>query len=336
MAKVSKRTNNIEGVAPPKGFQALPSGLWTPQRTTAVAGNLVRAYQNASPESLKLGAEFYPGWHEDAQHLGEATGQGVEAGAAMMAHISPSNEAEANRMQALQLVHGLDDKAALHIGKAAAAATRQKGAEVRMRNAIKAGDHSEANRWHEEYQQHKAENDHFRGKSGIMGTPLGMIPSTYLNKALEVKHGLHDEDPLGSLGDKKIGDFGRLIADPHGYERAPIDTHYHDASLNRNDIPYKQERGLSSVGRYENFQNAHFRARRLLGEVVGQELETGEMMGGIWYAHQQKKVNERPNAMRARKAADTKLRNIQASPAAQPFLPEKFGLRPSLGKIATG
>lgn len=334
MAKITNRGASIETPAGPEGFQKTPGGLWSPQQTGAVANNLISAYQRAPKESLKLGKRFYPNWNEDAQHLGAAVGQTHEAGAAILAHLSPSNEAEQNRIHALQLVHGMDDRASMHMMKAGAAASRAKSSEVQMRHAVKNEDWAAANVHQEAYDKHKAENAKLRGKAGIQGTPLGSLGSGFIAKALQVKAGVH-EDPLGSLGDVKIGDFGRLIANPK-YPRAPIDTHYHDAGVGRLDIPYAAERGLSSKTRYEHFQNAHQVARGEISEARGKNIDTGEMMGGIWYAHQQAKVNANPNAMKARKATETKLAGIRGSAAAQPFLPERFGLRPALGKIATG
>lgn len=333
MAERTRRGGGIETPAGPKGFQALPSGLWTPQQTGAVAGNLVGAYQRAPKESLKLGKSFYPNWNEDAHHIGEAIGQTHEHGAAILAQLSPSNEAEQNRIHALQLVHGMDDKATAHMLKAGESAGLAKGAGVRARHAEGIGDSAGASHWTSEHAKHTADNLMHRSKAGITGTPLGSLGSTFIAKALQVKAGV--PDPLSTLGNVKIGDFGHLIANPKA-ERAPIDTHYHDAALNRTDIPYATSRGLSSVGRYENFQNAHSVARGEVSEGIGRKISSGEMMGGIWYAHQQRKVEENPSALQARKATDTKLGRIRASKAAQPFLPERFGLRPSLGKIKTG
>lgn len=315
----------------------MPSGhnkktLWTPAQTGLVASNYVSAYQRAPAESKRLGKQFYPNWNEDAQHIGGVVGKSMAHGAAILAHLSPSNEAELNRMHALQLVHGMDDRAYRSMGKASEAAGRAKSSEVKLRNAVKNEDFSAANVHQADYDRASAENKYHRGKAKLTGTPLSSQGSTFIYKAMQVAHGVHDADPLGSLGNVKIGDFGRLIHDPK-YERAPIDTHYHDAGMNRTDIPYKAERGLSSVGRYESFQNAHQIARGEVSSMIGRKISTADMMGGVWYAHQQRKVAENPDAMKARKASDTKLGNIRASKGAQPFLPENFGLRPSLGKI---
>jgi hypothetical protein len=59
-------------------------------------------------------------------------------------------------------------------------------------------------------------------------------------------------------------------------------------------------------------------------------------MGGIWFGHQQRKVNENPAAMRARRNVETQLANWRESPLSAQFFPENYGLRPSFGKIDTG
>ena len=329
------RTTQREG-AP---FSPLPAKPWTPQQQGAVASNYSASYRKTPEHLLKLGASFYPNWHEDAQHIGEATGLGHEAGAAVMAHLSPSNEAEKNRIQAMQVVHGMDDRATAHMLKASEHASIAKGAEVRARHAQKAGDMTGASHWGAEHQKHSAMNATLRAKAGIQGTPLGSVTSGFIAKALRVKMGDFGEhsNALDTLGKVKIGDFGRLIADPHGYQRAPIDTHYHDVGVGmRTDIPYTTERGLSAVGRYENFQGAHDIARSRTNKRLGTDLSTGEFMGGIWYGHIQRKINANPSARQARRAVDTELASMRENPKAQPFLPERFGLRPSLGKMDTG
>ena len=311
-----------------------PGGVWSPQQTGAVANNYVQAYQRAPKESLRLGKSFYPNWHEDAEHIGQAIGQSTSHGAAILAQLSPSTEAETNRIQALQLVHGMDDKAYSHMGKAADAAGRAKSAGSSMRHALKSGDTAAASNFHGIHAKAEQENLYHRKQAGIVDTPLGMHGSQFIHKAMQVKHGDIAGHPLDTLGNVKINDFGRLIDNPK-YERAPIDTHYHDAGLNRTDIGYNESRGLGSVGRYEHFQNAHQVARGEVAHMIGRKISTADMMGGIWYAHQQRKVNENPASMQSRKASDTRLANIKASDAAQPYLPERHGLRPSLGKIKT-
>jgi hypothetical protein len=312
-------------------FKMTPSGLWTPKQQKLVVANYSNAYLKTSPELLGYGAEFYPAWNEDAQHLGEVMGQDTAAGSALLAHLSPSKEAEENRLAAYQLVHGISDRNAARLQKAGEHASAAKSAEVRMRHA------EPGSTFHKqlqaEYAEHAAANRQLRGQAGIEGTVLGNFGTREIAKALNVRQGGTD-DPLSSLGVVKLGDFGRLINDPEEYDRAPIDTHIHDVGVGRTDIPYQQERGLTSVGRYEHFQDSIQTARTNVADITGNDVSMGAFMGGIWFGHQQNKVNTNPNARKARMASETKLANIRANPANK-WAPENYGMRPSLVKIAT-
>ena len=313
-------------------------GLWTPKQKQLITGNYVRAYANAPDVHREHGEAFFPSWNEDAQHIGEhiakpGTGLAHEAGAALLAHLSPANEAEMNRIQALQLVHGnLNPQQVGHMMKAADAASRGASASSRRTAARKRGDTDAASRYHVEAESAKAEAAHHRGKSGLAGTPLGFIGSREFAKAWSIREGDYEGHPLDTLGDLKLGDFGRTIADP-SYPKATVDTHYHDAGVNRTDIPYTTERGLSAKGRVAHFQGASESARQQIMKQTGTHIEPSAFLGGIWYAHQQRKVIENPDARKARKASNTKLENVRQSHMGSQFLPENYGLRPSFGKI---
>ena len=301
--------------------------LWTPQRTQSVATRYERAYLRTPEPLLKAGAEFYPGWHEDAQHIGQTLDLGHEAGAAIMAHLSPANEAEINRIQAMQVTHGIGDKQSRLLMRAGEMASIAQSNEVLSRKA------PAGSRFHVEHQKASAENARLRQKAGIIGTPLGHLGSREISNALDVRSGAW-EHPLESLGSLKIRHFGGAIADPMS-PRIPIDTHYHDVGVGREDIPYELKRGLTAKGRYEHFHNASSIALGRVNEALGVDMPHTEFMGGIWFGHQQRKVRSNPDAMRARKASETKLANIRASDVGQHYLPERYGLRPSFGKIET-
>jgi len=321
-----------------KQFKVTPSGLWTPRQQKLVVANYVEAYQKTSPEHLEHGAEFYPAWNEDAQHFAQVTGLGTEAGSAILANLSPSKEAEENRLAAYQLVHGVDDKQTsllLEAGGHNDAATSLQG---RINGIVKRGETGSAE--HQELLTtlafHKNQNAALRNQAGIKGTVLGNFGSREISKALRVREG-EVEDPLGSLGIVKLRDFGELINDPKGYERAPIDTHIHDAGVGRFDIPYIQKRGIGSgesVNRYEHFQDSIIKAHGMVQTELGLHIPMGDFMGGIWFGHQQRKVEANPDALRARRSSETKLENIRNNPANR-WSPESYGMRPSLVKIAT-
>lgn len=299
-----------------------PSGLWTPQRTSSVATTLLNAYQDATPHARNLGRQFYPNWNKDAQYIGDHIGRGVDHSAAMIARLSPTTEAEMNRMMGLQLL-SVDDKSTALVHRSAD-------------TAAEAARHPKGSR---ERESLRGEAMRLRGQAGLAGTPLNLQSSVNISHALRIRDGEVD-DPLGSLGQVKIGDFGRTIADPRRRPQV-IDTHYHDAALNRTDIPYDDNRGLSATSRYTNFQTsadrAYERAGRL-GLIDHSEVPANGFMGGIWYSHQQRKVNENENARTARRASDSRIANFLAhSPSAssgRSWNPEHHGLVPSLNHIA--
>lgn len=319
-------------------FKVTPK-LWTPQREVAIATNLHNSYMRAPEHLRNFGAQFYPMWHKTAQHIGEQLGMTTEHGAAILAHLSPQNEAELNRFQGLGLVHAISDEGHKAILEAGMHVRSARSITSKMHPALKSGKIGKDSREHlemlEQIAHHESENERLRKQSGIIGTPLAWRPSDQLANASSLIVGKRINNPLSTLGAVKIRDFGGAIADP-GSGRVAIDTHYHDAALNRIDIPYDAKRGLSAKGRYEHFQHASSRAHHRTLAALGlspEDLPHNAFMGGIWYAHQQRKVLGNPSARSARQAADTKLAKVTNNPRLRAFRPEEYGLEPTFGKI---
>lgn len=291
-------------------FKMTPAGVWTPQRSTAVAGNLVRAHQATPPQMHALGSQFYDKWHEDAQYLGQRVGATTEHGAAMIARLSPTTEAEVNRMMAYQLPH-LDDRATAAVHKSAgyaeAARSVQGPEKEKLQKAAKQA----------------------RAKAGLAGTPLNLQSSSAISKALKHRDQQSGPHPLDELGTVKIGDFGRTINDP-SRERQVIDTHYHDAALGRLDIPYDAPRGLGAQSRYESFSSSATRAHHMAIKqgIIPEGTRPNDFMGGIWYGHQQRKIEASPSAAQARKASDTRNANFLGAAEAAKWDPAAVGMRP--------
>ena len=159
---------------------------------------------------------------------------------------------------------------------------------------------------------------------------------------LEIAHGeLHPPSISGGFSEclqPLSRDFGESIVNPHS-SRFPIDTHFHDATLGRLDIPYATSRGLSAKGRYEDFLRVGQQGHRLTQQRLGEEMPITSWMGGIWYGHQQRKVETNPSSLSARRASVTKidrtLNKIQSS-GAKHLLPETYGLEPVNVKIDVG
>jgi hypothetical protein len=317
--------------------------LWTPKQKSLVRANYVSSYASASPAERNLGKQFYPHWHEDAQHLGErlaSAGASLpgthphEVGSAVLAHLSPSTEAEQNRVHAYQLTHLVETSGMEHLQHHLGAATAhaQAASSVRgsLRHGLESGSIEEGGVAHQYLQsqidKHKAGAIEARKNAGIQGTPLGHQPSRSITNAMGA---MVHHDPLSTLGSIKISDFGRSIADPHGYHRAPVDTHWHDAGLGRTDIPYDTARGLSASGRYNAMSNLATQAHQASGTSAGMP----EFMATGWSRQQNLKVAENPAAAQARKSTVTKIGRMVSNKQFQHFLPEAHGMRPAGNKV---
>lgn len=299
-------------------FERTPAGVWSPQRQAYVAKNLLGAFSSASPQERALGNRFYPDWNEDAQYLAQQAGVSPEHGAAMLARLSPQTEAEMNRMMGYQLL-SIHDKQAQHIHESAALARQAMGAP----------------RGSAEREALVAESKAMRDKAGLQGTPLNLQASMNISAALRHRNG-ETTDPLSTLGQVKINDFGHAINDPRS-PRQVIDTHYHDAAMGRTDIPYKTDRGLGAPGRYENFSHAADVAYEKavgLGMLDPDKTPPNGFMGGVWYGQQQRKVNANPKAMKARKASESRIANFLRSSGA-PWDPATHGQRPAVSHTVT-
>ena len=253
-----------------KKFTAVPANSnsnnqWSRHLRDTVTDNYLNTYMSAPSHLRNMGEQFFPNWNEDAHHIGEMIGRSPAHGAAIMAHLSPSNEAELNRIQAIQLADQLrrtgDDPAwndavqgaSMHASAAKSAKQRARSASGRDKDRLLALSA------HHVEQAAKA-----RSALGFGGTPLSGIGSRELANAVTA---YHSSDPLETLLDAngarmKVYHFGHNIDDFEHYDVPTIDTHAHDAGLGRVDIPYKVNRGLESQGRAEGFQEAMRDAHR--------------------------------------------------------------------------
>ena len=338
--------------------KATTGGLWVPERIAEAGTNLARAYEAAPEQAHEWGRQFYPEWQQTAAHIGAMAGQSTAHGAAILAHLSPQNEAEINRIQAMGMVHGgggiestRQTNAMMRAGLAGEAAKsheaslragKQKLAEGKVPRSEQSAHMKQMQYHQEEYERHSAENQRLRRMAGVVGTPLGWLSSQRLAQATAVREGTSLEnfaanqrnpaaaDPLSTLGGVKISDFGRMMTNPEEYERPPIDTHYHDAAIGRRDIPYEGERGLDAPGRYESFQRAH----QFGYGVADPGIPHSAFMGSVWYAHQIAKAMEFPGTSgRSRRSAASKLRNVRQNPRFQHWMPENYGLPPAFAKV---
>lgn len=299
-------------------FERTPSRNWSPQLQAGLVRNTVEAYRDTTPKQRHLGAQFYPDWNEDAQYLGQQMGHAThEHASAMIARLSPQTEAEMNRMMGYQTLH-MDDVQTRHVTDSATfsqeALKHPKGSPERAALTKRSGE--------------------LRAKAGIVGTPLGNQSSGNIARSLSHREGTNP-NPLDTLGEVKISDFGHTIHNP-AHVRQTVDTHYHDAMHGRTDIPYDMDRGLGAKGRYEEHQTvaglAYHRSAEQ-GLVDPEKTTPNGFMGGVWYHQQQTKANNNPAASKSRKASDSRLRNLMANPRSAEWDPAKHGQRPVLSHI---
>lgn len=292
---------------------------WSPQKETFYAKNALKRFMAASPKTAQASRQFFPTWQEDSAHIGaQATNPSTERGAAIMARLSPATAANTNRLMAHQTMT-LDDKATAHIHLAAEHSASL--AAIRSKRPTMPGDQAVIDHLQERVTHHIRQ-------AGIAGTPLAMQSVRDVSKALKLRDGEH-ENPLDSLGTRKIRDFGEAIATGGKSSRQTVDTHYHDAMLGRTDIPYKTDRGLSSQGRYEGFSRSATRghdAAIRMGVLEPSDTSRQDFMATAWTQQQQRKVETNSSATKARKADATKTtRMLQDHPHLDPA---RMGLRP--------
>jgi hypothetical protein len=302
-----------------KKFERTPAADWSPQRTAALVRNTVNAYATATPGQRNLGAQFYPHWNEDAGYIASQSGQSEAHASALLARLSPTTEAEVNRMMGYQTLH-LDDKQTRAITESATFA----------REAAKHPKNSP------EQLALKEHSKNLRKQAGLPGTPLNLQTSSNISAALEHRDGVH-ANPLETLGRVKINDFGHTIDDPK-YPRQTVDTHYHDAMHGRTDIPYELDRGLGAEGRYEAHQNVAGRSYDRAahkGLIDPGKTPPNAFMGGIWYRHQQTKADTNPNAAKSRRASESRLGTFVNASRSGEWDPAKHGQRPVYSHITT-
>lgn len=293
------------------------TGAWDEARTGLYAANLADRYVGSSVAARHLGHQFYPSWHEDAEHFGRATGTSTEHGAVALARLSPQTHEALNRMQALQLPH-VSDIAEHHIRTAL---------EHRQLSSLakSSGDMDEA-----DYHDRMAKQS--RVKAGLPGTPLNNQSSSTLALALDVRNKAHPH-PLTQLSGK-IGDYAGAIHNPTGYQRIAGDTHIYHAAVGGGNhaIPYEDTGGLFQRPKvYEGLQQVHrlaYHSNIAAGHVDPAVTPPNAHMGTIWFDHRDTKMGVNEDAAKSAKARDTQITALLAHPLGHQWNPERYGLRP--------
>lgn len=310
------------------------SGKWDASRVGVYAENLAHAYRTSGTVARNLGHQFYPSWHDDAQHFGQRSGTSTEHGAVALARFSPQTHEALNRMQALQLLH-VPDSAEHHL-RTALESSQLAGAT--RRDLIASGVHPDVAKHDEEVRMHQHAAWQARGRAGIHGTPLNHQSSDTLLTALAVRNNEHPH-PLSQL-EGKIGDYAGAIHDPRGYQRIAGDTHIYHAAVGGGNHAIKYEDtdklfakkakgGPNPV--YEGLQDVHRLAYRQnigQGHVDPDETSPNAHMGTIWFGHRDTKMDVNPRAAASAKARVTMMRGYLAHPLGAQWDPARNGLRP--------
>lgn len=241
--------------------------------------NISETYRDAPAETIRRGREWYPRAHDIAGQVGHGD---VRRGAGMMAALSPGQDWDINIAQAHQMsstpmrghqVALLSQKAQVHqaANQAVAAAERAAGGGSQKKGAGKAPAHLYE-------QQEMARRDHMAVRHELFGgTPLNKQSTENILRAHGIQHG--EVEPEKVLPMRiKTGNFFQNIYDPSNPHPVTVDTHAHDIAVDRK-LPWKQNRGLSAVGRYDHFADAYRQAAHRVGEEHG-----GNMQAITWTA----------------------------------------------------
>jgi hypothetical protein len=220
--------------------------------------NITNIYRDA-PEATKVaGRQWYPKAHEEAASLGRNLGSDTRTGAGIIAAVSPSMSWE-NNIPAAHQIAGLSDR---HIASMAMANEHQKAAASLIKEHEKVGGKGSAPA-HLYALHDEAHAVHMATRSPLSGTPLNSQSTDNIVKAARIRSG---ESPESVLPQRlKTGNFYRNVNDPSDAHAVTVDTHAHDAAR-MSKLPFKTDRGLSAVGRYDHFAGAYRNAAARVGE----------------------------------------------------------------------
>lgn len=248
-----------------KRFTPLDPKTVTPRQTRRQVSS-IEAIHHDAPEATKAkGRTWYPKAHDIAGQVGRRVGGGSSTGAGIVAALSPSMDWDDNIGAAHQfpnLPDHLVDAMSHH-----ASAQAQLGREIAKHEKLVGKGNAPAHL----YAAHAAAKDaHMSARSVLRGTPLDKQSTDNLVKAQRIRAG---ESPTQVLPARvKTGNFYRNVNDPSDREPVTIDTHAHDIAVGVK-LPFKQDRGLSAVGRYDHFADAYRTASRRLGDATPGETQ---------------------------------------------------------------
>lgn len=240
-----------------------------PRAIQATAGRLSSFYDSLrSDPKMQHHTETAKGWYPGANALAQEISPGnTPRGAGIVAALSPGTEWEKNKRMAQQIEGYHPD-------------LFTQGEEIKQQAIADAG-MTRGSASSIEAAGREAKAAHYE-KYGV--PDLAAQSEDNLTKAWRISQG---ETPMegpyvasrakqrGVLGGPKVRSFYGNILDPEDPEPVTIDTHAHDAAVGMK-LPYAQERGLSSAGRYNSFATAYRGAAQSVGIVPS------EMQAAVW------------------------------------------------------
>lgn len=220
--------------------------------------NVTNIFRDAPAATKQAGREWYPKAHDEAVAVGRTAGGSTRTGAGIIAAVSPSMSWENNIPAAHQLA-GLPDHH-IHAMGMANEAQKQASREIKAHEQVLGEGNAPAHL----YQQHeRARQAHMASRAILQGTPLNNQSTDNIIKGARIRAGETPESVLPQQ--KKTGNFYRNVADPSDPHPVTIDTHAHDAAR-MSKLPFKTNRGLSAIGRYDHFADAYRAATPRVGE----------------------------------------------------------------------
>ena len=271
-APISRSAMSSRATRAAKSFS--PVDPRDPKVFARVRRNVSAVAKDAPKETVEQGTTWYPRAHDIAATVGRANLGDTRRGAGIVAALSPSmswdnNIGAAHQLAGLhpahveQMAHANEAQksyAQLIAGHERAAAKKQgvEGSNAKVKGAAPA----------HLYELHEmARQEHMGTRSMLKGTPLDKQSTDNIVKAHRIRMGEAPESVLPMTA--KTGHFFRNVVDPSDKEPVTVDTHAHDLGFGTK-LPFKTERGLSSVGRYNAFAGAYQQASSRLGhETAG-------------------------------------------------------------------
>lgn len=262
-----------------------------------------------TPDTLKLGKQWYPTGQQDSAYLGEKMGGNAAHGAAVFAKLSPQTDWQMNRLMGMQTLH-IDDKATAKIHEAATL-TGKENTEARTQ---------------------------LRKEAGLPGTPLNHATTGDISSVLRMRDTASSTpDPftkenfskLGTNYSTKVHDFGQSLATGGHYEKPPIDVHAYDAAVNTltsgTDVAHGH---LNKAHVYHFVQSAYVRAHAHAAKhgLIPSDMTLGDFQAIHWIHQQTQKVGANSNSLGAVRA---NARAVERYKTEMPHLdPERHGLAP--------